>query len=813
MRTIIYFISLAFTLSFHSTIIAQDCDSLLQFSIELITDNFGEETTWELTNIADVVLFSGGPYPNNVTVNEEWCLTNGCYTWTIFDSYGDGICCYSGTGSYTITNNSTDTVIGTGGSFADIETVDFCVTESICLDGDNDGDSLCADVDCDDNDATVGVLLGLPCDDGNPDTFDDTYDGNCNCVGKQARPCVNGSADGFPCDNIDLISSMSLSDMGCTVANDIWGWTDSQTGKEYAIFGCTDRTTFIDISIPVSPVLIGSLLTHTTATNWRDMKVHADHAFIVSEAGGHGMQVFDLNQLRDVVNPPVAFSETAHIDDLGNGLMLSNSHNIVVNEGSGFAYTVGSNTCSGGLTSIDISDPTNPVFTGCFSQDGYTHDAQCVNYIGPDGDYTGQEICFNSNENSLTIVDVTNKTDMTLIARTGYTGNQYAHQGWLTDNHEYFLMNDELDELFSGNNTRTHIWDVRDLDNPLYIGFYEAPVSSVDHNLYIQGNFAYLTNYRSGLRILDISDIANANLVEVAYFDTYPANDAPQFNATWSNYPYFASGNIIVSDIEQGLFVLKYNPSGGGGMDVMASFTISPSSICAGESVTVTNNSTNAESHTWSAPGAMPDTSTDENPTFSFAQAGNYTITLTASNASGSSVTEREVLVYERPVVASIMGEALPVNGAVETYTVPFNQGSMYTWFISGGTQVSGGNTNTIEVMWSDPTNMAYLCVSETNANDCQSEQELCFDVLTVVSMEDIAIQKGLNIFPNPTNGLLYIESNQRPDNIELFDVIGQRIDVDYQNNAINLSQQATGVYLLRITYEEGSVTRRIVVD
>ncbi len=526
--------------------------------MELITDTYASETSWELTDANNNVLASGDNLTNSTTYNEAWCLGNGCYTWTLFDSYGDGICCGYGNGSFTITNNTDGTEYGTGGTFTDTAVVEFCVTGGTCAEGDNDGDGVCGEVDCDDNDANIGGP-GTACDDGNPDTVNDVLDTNCNCAGQGATPCVNGDAGGYPCNDIDLIGFMSLADMGCAEANDIWGWTDPQTGKEYAIFGCTDRTTFIDISTPTVPVLVGSLLTHTTASDWRDMKVYADHAFIVSEASGHGMQVFDLNQLRDIAAPPATFTATAHLGDLGGGLTLSNSHNIVINEASGFAYTVGNNICSGGLTTIDISNPTSPVFTGCFSSDGYTHDAQCVNYIGPDGQYTGQEICFNSNENTLTIVDVTDKTDMTQISRTGYAGQQYTHQGWLTDNQEYFLMNDELDESSNGHNTRTHIWDVRDLDSPVYMGYYEAPVGAIDHNLYIIGNLAYLANYRSGLRILDISDIANANLVEIAYFDTYPASDSPNFNSAWSSYPYFASGNIIVSDIEQGLFILKHN--------------------------------------------------------------------------------------------------------------------------------------------------------------------------------------------------------------------------------------------------------------
>ncbi len=375
--------------------------------------------------------------------------------------------------------------------------------------------------------------------------------------------CTGGSAAGYPCGAIDLMGFVSLSDMGCAEANDIWGWTDAQTGNEYAIFGCTDRTTFIDVTDPANPIFLGSLATHSSSSLWRDMKVYADHAYIVSEAVGHGMQVFDLTQLRNITNPPVTFSETAHLGNLGNGLTLGRSHNIVINEGSGYAYAVGTaGLCAGGLTAIDLSNPANPVFVACFEQDAYTHDAQCVNYIGPDAQYAGTEICFNSNENTLTIVDVTDKTDMTQISRTGYPGVEYTHQGWLTENHEYFLMNDELDESSNGHNTRTYIWDVRDLDAPVFIGFYEAAVASIDHNLYIKGNLAYMANYRSGLRVVDISDIANGNLLEVGYFDTYTASNSAQFNGAWSSYPYFDSGTIIVSDIEQGLFVLKLSNAG-----------------------------------------------------------------------------------------------------------------------------------------------------------------------------------------------------------------------------------------------------------
>ena len=146
------------------------------------------------------------------------------------------------------------------------------------------------------------------------------------------------------------------------------------------------------------------------------------------------MQVFDLTQLRTVTSPPVAFSETAWYDG------FLSAHNLVINEDSGFAYAVGTNNCAGGLHMVNIQNPTNPTSAGCFSADGYTHDAQCVNYHGPDPNHQGKEICFNSNEDTLTIVDVTNKSTSVQLSRTGYSGARYTHQGWLSEDHVHFLL-------------------------------------------------------------------------------------------------------------------------------------------------------------------------------------------------------------------------------------------------------------------------------------------------------------------------------------------------------------------------------------
>lgn len=365
-----------------------------------------------------------------------------------------------------------------------------------------------------------------------------------------------GGSGPFPFSNVTLRSHTPLSAIGGTsgvLGNDIWGWTDSLTGKEYAIYGRSDGTSFIDISNPSSPTYLGNLASHTGNAVWRDVKVYADHALIVADGNGnHGMQIFDLTQLRGV-SSPTSFSETAHYSG------FANAHNVVVNADTGYAYAVGTNTASGGLHIIDISDPVNPVADGSFAGDGYTHDAQVVTYQGPDTAYMGREIALNSNTNTLTIVDVTDKSAPVQLARESYPDVGYAHQGWLTEDHRYFLMNDELDEANLNTNTRTHIWDLADLNAPSYVGFHQGASGSRDHNLYVHNGLIYEANYTSGLRILSPTDLSSGVLTEVGYFDTYPTDDAKTFNGAWSVYPFFDSGSIIVNDRQNGLFVLQLN--------------------------------------------------------------------------------------------------------------------------------------------------------------------------------------------------------------------------------------------------------------
>ncbi|MFT4660098.1 MAG: choice-of-anchor B domain-containing protein, partial [Patiriisocius sp.] len=365
-------------------------------------------------------------------------------------------------------------------------------------------------------------------------------------------PCESGMAGIYPCCNYDLQSITPLDEIGVSnKSSDIWGWTDLETGKEYAIYCGNNGTSFIDVSDPLEPIYIGFLNAHSSESNWRDVKVYSNHAYIVSEAGGHGMQVFDLTRLGEVDISPAIFDEDNHMDDFGG------AHNISINELTGFAYVIGADLYSGGPIFIDLADPVNPVIVGGYDGDGYTHDTQVVIYSGPDVEHQGKEIAFAFNENSLTIVDVTDKTDPTQLSRLEYIQSDYSHQGWLNLDQNIIFLGDETDELEFGFNTRTMIMDVSDLEDPFLIQEYFAETQATDHNMYVKDNLLYQSNNSSGLRVLEINEASDNILAEVGFFDSFPLNDDAGFTGTWSVYPYFESGNIILSARFGGLFIVK----------------------------------------------------------------------------------------------------------------------------------------------------------------------------------------------------------------------------------------------------------------
>lgn len=452
-------------------------------------------------------------------------------------------------------------------------------------------------------------------------------------------------ADGHACNKVDLLSHMTIADLGGSDdliewVSDMWGWVDTQgtpdpmDDREYAIVGRFCGTSFVDITDPVNPVYLGNLPDHSEFVTdhnacaaliqhhkrnsvqrgaqklhesdgsiWRDIKVYGHYAIIVAETNigssepQAGMQIFDMHQLRGLVpaSLPVQFQRSSytHYDGFGN------SHNVFINQLTGMAYAAGSSECNGGAHIVDITDPTNPVQAGCYPDAGYSHDIQCVIYTGPDDAYAGREICFGSNPtdaagpNSLAILDVTDPTNIVQVAREPYPNSAYSHQGWLSEDQRYFFHNDEVDEsdgragVFGTPNpvptTRLLVWNVSDLDNPVLVTEFFGRTGATDHNNYVQGNYLYQSNYTAGLNILDVSDTTNP--IEAGFFDNFipydvadadgipNSGDEAVFDGTWSNYPWYPSGTVAVSDITGGLYLVKPDF----GVDIISSANVNVS--------------------------------------------------------------------------------------------------------------------------------------------------------------------------------------------------------------------------------------------
>lgn len=366
---------------------------------------------------------------------------------------------------------------------------------------------------------------------------------------------------GFDAQGVELLSWITLSEFTAQTGqfqdngNDCWGYT-SPSGREYAIMGLSSGTAFVEVTQPDNAQLIAYI--DGPNSLWRDIKVYQHYAYAVSE-GGSGIQVIDMANI-DAATNRVSLVNTVTSD---GAIPTSATHNVALNEESGFLYRCGGS--NNGLRIYSLANPASPQFVGQWT-DRYVHDCQVVNYTS--GPFAGREIAiccsgFNggSGQTGLDFLDVTDKQNIVNLfpSRITWTNPGYSHQVWLSEDRNYAYVNDELDESNYSLNTRTIVVDVRFLKEggvsaPSVASTFVSSSTAIGHNLYTLGSFIFEANYRSGLRIFCAEDPISPT--EVAYFDTYPDSDSPSFNGAWSTYPYFPSGTVIVSDLERGLFVL-----------------------------------------------------------------------------------------------------------------------------------------------------------------------------------------------------------------------------------------------------------------
>lgn len=342
---------------------------------------------------------------------------------------------------------------------------------------------------------------------------------------------------------VELLSWLTPGDLGIsTLCCDNWGYV-SPSGREYAIQCTEESTVFVEVTDPMNPVVVGSI--GGPVGIWRDAKVYGEYIYSVHETSGIGVQVIDVSQID---------SGTVTLTNTVEGTDTGYSHNVVINEESGYLYRAGGG--GHGLRIYDLADPANPTYVSSWDT-RYVHDAQVVTWSD------GRELAFccggfnnGYDDTGLTVVDVSDKQNIQVISQAYHTAPEYSHQGWLSEDRQYFYLGDELDEYYQPINTRTHVYSVGDPDNVTYVGYFENDSFSIGHNMYTAHGLLYQANYRSGLRVFDV----NADPLdpdEVAWFDTQPGNDDADFGGTWSVYPYLPSGVVLLSDREQGLFVLR----------------------------------------------------------------------------------------------------------------------------------------------------------------------------------------------------------------------------------------------------------------
>jgi choice-of-anchor B domain-containing protein len=616
-------------------------------------------------------------------------------------------------------------------------------------------------------------------------------------------PCTGGMAGPYPCDGYDLQSAMDLNFLNADSGNDSWGWTDPTNGDEYALVGLSNGTAFIDISNPTNPVYLGKLPTHTSSSTWRDVKVYNNHAFVVSEAGSHGMQVFDLTRLRNVTAPPVVFTEDAHFDEFGS------AHNIVINEDTGYAYPVGASAFNGGPIFINIQNPLNPISEGGYGMDSYSHDAQIVTYCGPDSDYNGREILIGSNENEVIIADITDKSNPVSISTIGYPNTSYTHQGWFTEDQRFFILGDEIDELDNGGNTRSIVFDFTDLDNPSLSFEHFGTTEAIDHNAYTRGSKFYMANYRAGLRVLDLTDIENGTITEEGFFDSYPNNNNASFSGAWSVYPYFESGNIVISDINRGFLLVK-----------SASYeNIAPTAVCGTAIVSLDANGIGTLN-----PADLDGGSTDNggdtfflvcDKLFDCSELGDNTVELEVYDDFGNRAfcTGIVTVVDEiAPTLTCPTDEIVSFDSGQNFYTLPdyITAGNVsandnctatltITQGVAAGTQLSEGNY--------------FISFESTDASGNTGTCTFQLAVEVPLGVEENDLNSGLVLFPNPASDVITVSSqNAAISSIQIVDMLGKQLwveeNIEEQSKTLDVSQYANGIYFVIVNNQ---VSKKII--
>ena len=338
--------------------------------------------------------------------------------------------------------------------------------------------------------------------------------------------------------NVALLANFD--DYHSTGYNDCWGYT-APDGREYALLGVLNGTSIIDITDTDSLNEIAFISSNNSG--WKDIKTYQNYAYVVNETGG-GLQIIDLSNL----------PASASLANTYNG--ISTSHNIYIDKINGILFSEGG--ASDPVIVISLADPVNPTQLSTLGVE--CHDIYELNGIL----YVSE-----GNNGSIGIYDVSQPGSPSLLHRHFIPSAGYIHNAWATEDGNYLMTTEET----SGKTIK--LWDISDFNNITLTDGILGP-NSLAHNVHIKGNYSYVSHYRDGLRIYDISN--PDSIFEAGYYDTYPGSGT-QFAGAWGAFPFFQSGKILISDRSTGLYIVSFDATLNGienNPDLPVRYSISP---------------------------------------------------------------------------------------------------------------------------------------------------------------------------------------------------------------------------------------------